>query len=196
MNPLRRRGPALLVGTTLALGGLLGSAQASPTYFGDEPFCGQVWGSLPEGGQLTASDEVVTDVRAGRHVCFDRLVIDLRGPADDAPSYDVRYVDTVSAQGSGAPVPLEGGAALRVIVGAPAHDDGYGATYAPDDRQQVVSVEGFDTFRQVAWAGSFEGQTSLGIGTRARLPFRVFTLLGQPGDDQAVRLVIDVGHRW
>jgi hypothetical protein len=57
-------------------------------------------------------------------------------------------------------------------------------------------VTGFRTVRQVAWAGSYEGTTSLGVGTRARLPFRVFTLLGSPGDDQAVRLVIDVGHRW
>ncbi|WRL64756.1 hypothetical protein U6N30_03010 [Blastococcus brunescens] len=54
----------------------------------------------------------------------------------------------------------------------------------------------YETFRQVAWAGSFEGQSSLGIGTRARLPFRVFTLVGDPGSDQAVRLVVDVGHLW
>ena len=190
-----RRGLALLAAALLS-GGLLGTAQASPTYHGDQPFCGQVWGSLPEGDGLTTSDAVVTDVRAGRHVCFDRLVIDLRGPADGAPSYDVRYVDAVSQQGSGHVVPLEGGAALRVLVGAPAHDDGYEPTFQPDENGDAVSVDGFDTLRQVAWAGSFEGQTSLGVGTRARLPFRVFTLLGHPGDDQAVRLVIDVGHRW
>jgi hypothetical protein len=60
----------------------------------------------------------------------------------------------------------------------------------------VVDTGGFETIRQVAWAGSFEGQTGMGIGTRARLPFRVFTLAGYPGDDRAVRLVIDIGHRW
>jgi hypothetical protein len=190
-----RRGVALVAAAVLS-GGLTGSAQASPTYYGDQPFCGQVWGSLPEGQQWTTSEAVVTDVRAGRHVCFDRLVIDLRGPADGAPSYDVRYVDHVHQPGSGASVPLEGGAALRVLVGAPAHDGGYQPTFHPDEDGDAVSVDGFDTLRQVAWAGSFEGQTTLGVGTRARLPFRVFTLLGQPGDDQAVRLVIDVGHRW
>ena len=190
-----RRGVALLAAAVLS-GGLFGTAQASPTYYGDEPFCGQVWGSLPEGEALTTSDAVLTDVRAGRHVCFDRLVIDLRGPADGAPSYDVRYVDAVSAPGSGDPVPLEGGAALRVVVGAPAHDDGYRPTFEPGQDGDAVSVDGFETIRQVAWAGSFEGQTTLGVGTRARLPFRVFTLLGTPGDDRAVRVVIDVGHLW
>ena len=45
----------------------------------------------------------------------------------------------------------------------------------------------------MTWAGSFEGRTSLGLGVRARLPFRVFSLAG-PGDGS--RVVIDVAHRW
>ena len=57
-------------------------------------------------------------------------------------------------------------------------------------------VAGFDTFRQVAWAGSFEGQTTLALGARARLPFRVLTLDGTPSSDHTPRLVIDVAHRW
>jgi hypothetical protein len=56
-----------------------------------------------------------------------------------------------------------------------------------------VNVTGYSTFRQVAWAGTFEGQTTVGLGVRARLPFRVFTLAG-PGSGS--RLVIDVAHRW
>jgi hypothetical protein len=51
-----------------------------------------------------------------------------------------------------------------------------------------VNVSGYRTFRQVAWAGSFEGQTNIGLGVRARLPFRVFTMPG--------RLVVDVAHLW
>ena len=54
-------------------------------------------------------------------------------------------------------------------------------------------MAGYSTFRQVAWAGSFEGQTTVGLGVRARLPFRVFALTG-PGTGS--RLVIDVAHRW
>jgi hypothetical protein len=54
-------------------------------------------------------------------------------------------------------------------------------------------VTGYQTFRQVAWAGSFEGQSTIALGVRARLPFRVFTLAG-PGTGS--RLVIDVAHFW
>ena len=55
------------------------------------------------------------------------------------------------------------------------------------------AVGGFTTFRQVAYAGSFEGQTSFALGVRARLPMRAFILAG-PGTGQ--RLVVDVAHRW
>jgi hypothetical protein len=54
-------------------------------------------------------------------------------------------------------------------------------------------VTGYQTFRQVAWAGSFEGYSSLGLGVRARLPFRVQTL---PGPGAGSRLVLDVAHFW
>jgi hypothetical protein len=50
------------------------------------------------------------------------------------------------------------------------------------------SVTGYQTFRQVAWAGTHHGTTSIGLGVRARLPFRVFTLPD--------RIVVDVAHRW
>jgi hypothetical protein len=59
-----------------------------------------------------------------------------------------------------------------------------------------VNVAGFSTFRQVAWAGSFEGQTTLALGVRARLPVRVFVLNGVPASDLGPRMVIDVAHRW
>jgi len=61
---------------------------------------------------------------------------------------------------------------------------------------EMVDVAGFDTFRQVASAGSFEGWTTLALGVRARLPFRVFLVRGAPYSDQALRLVVDVAHRW
>jgi hypothetical protein len=56
-----------------------------------------------------------------------------------------------------------------------------------------VNVTGYRTLRQVAHAGTFEGQTTIGVGVRARLPFRTFTLAG-PG--RGSRLVIDIAHRW
>jgi hypothetical protein len=124
-------------------------------------------------------------VRAGRNDCYDRLVFDVNGPAD---GYWVSYVDTVYEDPTGVPVPLRGGARLSVTVQAPSYDENYTPTYTPANRAELVNVTGFQTFRQVAWAGSFEGQTTVGLGVRARLPFRVFTLPG--------RIVVDVAHFW
>ncbi|MGY2083335.1 AMIN-like domain-containing (lipo)protein [Blastococcus sp. SYSU DS0539] len=192
MNRIRLGSLAVIAGVLTLLLGVLAPASAGAST--RAPYCGLVWGSLPESSAAATAGLTVTDVRAGRHACFDRLVVDLRGPAA-ATGYSVRYVGTVHEQGSGAVVPLAGGAALRVTVDAPAYDADGRATYLPPSRGQVVDVDGFRTFEQVAWAGSYEGTTTLGIGTRARLPFRTFTLLDAPGDD-AVRLVIDVAHRW
>ncbi|MDQ4501192.1 hypothetical protein [Sinomonas sp. ASV322] len=151
--------------------------------------CAAHWSSLPK-SIPTLSQATVENVRAGRHGCFDRLVIILHGKA---AGYNVRYVDQVLAQGSGKPVPLRGGAFLDVTVTSPAFDAAGRPTFVPANPSEVVNVGGFATFRQVAWAGSFEGYTSLGLGVRARLPFRVFILNGPDGGS---RLVVDVAHRW
>ena len=66
-------------------------------------------------------------------------------------------------------------------------------TYRPANPNELVNVTGYSTFRQVASGGSFEGYTTIGLGVRARLPFRTFVL---PGPGAGSRLVIDVGHRW
>ncbi|MGW1345010.1 AMIN-like domain-containing (lipo)protein [Kribbella sp. NPDC002412] len=151
--------------------------------------CPKGWGSLPETNSRTTTAPI-TNVRTGRHACFDRLVVDLRGRA---AGYDVRYVTNVTQDGSGFVVPLRGGAKLQVIVRAPAHTQAGQPTYSPANKRELTNVAGFSTFRQVAYAGSFEGQTTIGLGVRARLPFRVFTLAG-PGSN--TRLVVDVAHRW
>jgi hypothetical protein len=153
--------------------------------------CPTGWGSLPESGRTSAAGSL-TDVRAGRHACFDRLVLDVAAPATAA--YDVRYVPVVRTEGAGARVPLRGAADLRVIVRAPSYDPDTGAlVYRPADRREIVRTRGFRTFRQVAWAGSFEGQTTVGLGVRARLPFRVMVL---PGPGAGSRVVVDVAHSW
>ncbi len=151
--------------------------------------CSTRWGSLTESRRPASSGEV-TGVRSGRHTCFDRLVVDLGGRP---PGYTVRYVAAVTQDGSGARVPLRGGARLQVTMDAPAYDVQGRPTYRPTDRRELVDVTGYRTLRQVAWAGSFEGVTTLGVGVRARLPFRVFTVSG-PGHGS--RLVVDVAHRW
>jgi hypothetical protein len=161
----------------------------APAAAADAPYCGIRWGSLVKAHDATAVAPLV-NVRAGRHTCYDRLVLDFSRKAN---GYRVEYVSAVTEDGSGRLVPLRGEARLQIIAVAPAYDDSYRLTYLPANRRELVNVTGWQTFRQVAWAGSFEGQTTIGLGVRARLPFRVFTLDG-PGTGS--RLVIDVAHRW
>ncbi len=188
MNRTPVRLSILTLTTALTALVLPGSAQAAP-------YCGITWGSTAK--TSTAIDtEKLNDVRAGRHACFDRLVIDVGGQDVSFDSYEVRYVTQVRSEGAGDAVPVRGAADLQIVVRAPAYDENYGSTFTPANPREVVDVAGYSTFRQVAWAGSFEGQTTLALGVRARLPFRVFTLDGVPNSGDTPRVVIDVAHRW
>ncbi|XXC92426.1 hypothetical protein ACLLJJ_01895 [Streptomyces sp. A5-4] len=51
-----------------------------------------------------------------------------------------------------------------------------------------VNLTGYKTFKDTKFGASFEGQTQIGLGVRARLPFRVL----QSGD----KLTVDVAHTW
>ena len=151
------------------------------------PYCGIYWGSLAKSAEPHGAVGAVVNVRAGRHECFDRLVIDQGGKSY---RYSVGYVNAVTADGSGATVPLRGNAFLQIVLIA----DTNGPQSVPQaNRSELVDVAGWQTFRQVAAAGAFEGVVSVGLGVRDRLPFRVFTLDG-PGEGS--RLVIDVAHQW
>lgn len=169
------------------------SASAAPAAVtSTAPFCGIYWGSLPKYAHPSFIG-AITNVRTGRHPCFDRLVIDLTGA--HAPGYSVEYVSNVSMDGSGDLVPLRGGAKLRIIAFAPNYSVDYTqVTYNPPNPSEAVNVAEYSTFRQVAWAGSFEGQSTFGLGVRARLPFRVFTL--SDATSGTSRLVVDVAHYW
>lgn len=148
--------------------------------------CATAWGSLPEAGPAMTTAEIY-DIRAGRNACFDRLVVDVGGNA--AGAYSVRYVSAVRADGSGDVVPLRGGAFLEVVVRAPViPTDSFFVSAG-----NLIDTSGYRTFRQVGWGGSFEGQTTVGLGVRARLPFRVMVL---PGPGSNSRVVVDVAHRW
>ena len=178
---------------TVAAVAVLTAPAGSVTPATAAPYCGITWGSTDKIGDGYDWDGIYSGVRAGQHECYDRLVIDF----DGAPGwYWVGYVDAVSAEGTSDVVPLRGGARLAISLGAPAqgYDVQTGETaYVPDSPTRLVDVSGWRTFRQVAWAGSFGGFTSLGLGVRARLPFRVMVLEG-PGDGS--RVVIDVAHQW
>ena len=160
------------------------------------PYCGITWGSLAKARpEMTGAP--ITGVRVGRHDCFDRLVVDVAGRP--AAGYRVEYVNPpYRAEGSGDPLFVAGGAVLRILVLAPAYTEAGRATVPWAGTSVVIRPDrfragGFTTFRDLVWGGSFEGQSSFGLGVRARLPFRVMQLDG-PGT--ASRLVIDVAHRW
>lgn len=133
-------------------------------------------------------------VRAGRHACFDRLVFDVNGPA--AAGFAVRYVPVVTTDPKGDPLPVPGGAALQIVVRAPAlgtdgsgHQPGRVLAAVGDT---LVSTPGWPSLRAVRFAGSFEGQCTFAAGVRTKLPFRVFTQLGP--QDQIRRVVVDIAH--
>ncbi len=152
------------------------------------PSCGITWGSLTK----TAGDHgpaPLGQVRAGRHECFDRVVFEIDGPA---PGYRVGYVSQVRTQGEGAVLPLAGGAYIDVVLLSNVFDE-LGHLHYPGRVGDRLDVTGYQTLRDVKFGGCFEGATAFGVGVRARLPFRVFTLAG-PGSHS--RIVLDVAHRW
>jgi len=162
---------------TAILTGVLGASASAAD-------CSTNWGSLPKGSLGEYSEGPYESLRTGRQTCYDRLVLEAAGTGN---GYRVEYVDQVYQDGSGFLVPLRGAAKLRIVVQATA------APGFPAGSPELADVSGYATFRQVAGAGWFEGQTTIGLGVRARLPFRVFTL---PRDGGGMRLVIDVAHLW
>jgi hypothetical protein len=181
----------MVVAAAIAVAGITPVAMASAAPAGGAqqaaaaPYCGITWGSLAKSANPRTVPQL-TNIRAGRHACYDRLVFDVR--RGNVTGYWVKYVATMTSDGSGHVVPLRGGAKLSIAIQAPSYDDAGRPTYTFANRARLVNVSGYRTFRQVAWAGSYEGVTTVGLGTRARLPFRVFTLPG--------RVVVDVAHRW
>lgn len=166
------------------------AAQASPGAVtpAREAYCGITWGSLDKvAGPSTSPFSPLTGIRTGRHTCYDRMVFDVAGTA---PGYRVHYVDQVTTVARGDVLPLTGGARIEIVLRAPDHTPRGRVTYdvRTGARLPGVDLTGYRTFRSARYGGSFEGVTIVGLGVRARLPFRVFTL------DH--RLVVDVAHQW
>ncbi|MFN8097722.1 MAG: hypothetical protein U0Q21_05475 [Dermatophilaceae bacterium] len=186
-----RRLAALGAASALGIAGFSAAPSDAATP-GDLPMtaatCVKTWGSLPKTNPTMVVGPL-TGLRAGQHACYDRLVVDLDGRA---PGYRVRYVDQIIQMGSGAVVPVRGGARLQIDINAPAYDADGTLVYTPANPREAVDVSGYRTLRQVRWLGTFEGYSEFGVGVRARLPFRVFTLT----DGSDSRLVIDIAHSW
>ncbi|MDX3452013.1 hypothetical protein PV396_08630 [Streptomyces sp. ME02-8801-2C] len=189
MRGIRAAGTALVLAGAM-LGTAAGTAGAAPA---ESPraaaACPTGWGSgAKTGGDVMGADHL-TDVRTGRHECYDRMVFDV--PGGGQVGYHVQYVDRFYADPSNQYIPVTGGAILDIAVGAWSYDLEAGVPTYPGKVGKPlpgVNVSGYSTFRDAKFGGTFEGQTQVGLGVRARLPFRVLQL-----DD---RVVVDVAHSW
>ncbi|MDX6264413.1 MAG: hypothetical protein QOH84_6101 [Kribbellaceae bacterium] len=180
----------------LALAALPAGAVAVPAYAAQTSStavaagCPTGWGSLPEASTYQGWGQL-TNVRTGRHACYDRIVFDVQGK----PSwFRAHYVTNFYTVGEGKLIPARGGAKLEIILSVSSFDSDDGVpSYDPPNYHELTNVHGYRTFRQIVDEGSFEGETAIGVGLRARLPFRVFTLSGAGNTS---RIVVDVAHRW
>ncbi|MGW1361750.1 AMIN-like domain-containing (lipo)protein [Streptomyces chartreusis] len=179
---------AALMVATLGVAAVPAEATAGTT--AQATACPTGWGSQAE-TRSAGTLEPLTNVRTGRHACFDRMVVDVPGAGSSELGYSVRYVSRLYQDGSGRQITVGGGAVLEVRVTAPAYDPDTGKpTYPAKAGQRLtgVNLTGYRTFRDARFVGSFEGDTQIGLGVRARLPFRVWVAAG--------RVVIDVAHNW
>jgi hypothetical protein len=122
----------------------------------------------------------LTAIRSAQHTAdgYDRVVFDF---VSTLPGYDIRYVDTVIADGSGLPVTVPGQRWLRIVFRpAQAHDDAGG---------QVARSATLDLPMLKAYAitGDFEGVLTVVLGLGGPAGYRVTELPGTPG-----RISIDV----
>jgi hypothetical protein len=132
--------------------------------------------AAPAGAQ---SAPTLTDVRAGGHTGFDRVVFEFRGAV---PEHRVRYVKQLVQDGSGKPVSVAGTADLEVVFhGANAHEDDGTPTISPRRFRT-----GLPAVKEIAQIGDFEAVITYGIGVDSKRPIKVSTL------SNPSRLVIDV----
>lgn len=125
---------------------------------------------------------VLTAIRTGQHPGFDRIVLDLSGPA---PAVTKRWVDELIADGSGNIVWLTGEFFVEVVTSpAAAHNDAGKPTYRGAQKFRTRNLR---NVMAVAITGDYEANLSVGLGTRKRTWLRTFTLTSP------TRVVIDVG---
>jgi hypothetical protein len=159
MTTVSRRALGALAAIVLVLGGgVTAAAQPAPT--------------IPE----------LTAIRTGQHPGFDRVVLDLRGPA---PTATTRWVDELIADGSGEVVWLTGEFFVEVVTNpAAAHNDAGNSTYPGPQKFRTPNLR---NVMAVAITGDYEAYLSIGLGTRTRTWVRTFMLTSP------TRVVIDVG---
>lgn len=125
---------------------------------------------------------VLTDVRVGDHVGFDRIVLEFAG--NGTPGWVVNYVDEARLDGSGKAVTLGGEAVLDIYASGTTYPGPEGNYYS--GHGQFEPWKGGD-INDVHVGGTFEGYTQVLAGIEGDpVPFRVFALTDPS------RLVVDV----
>lgn len=147
------------------------------------PCTGFRFGTVARGFAGPLRPGPIEAIRVGRHSCFDRLVVDIRGPL---PGWGVKYRDALIADGSGRNVPFRGRKIMEINLNTNAHNIDTGRrTFTLPARPS------FPEFRDLILAGDFEGMTQIGVGVQNVRPFRVFTLPGARGH---TLWILDVQH--
>lgn len=131
-------------------------------------------------------DLSLRDIRIGEHEGFDRVVLEFKGTG--TPGWDVRYVKTPRAEGSGDVVDVQGDQVLMVNVSGVTLRKGFPETPADSyTGPRHFEPEDSDVVEDVHRIGMFEGYDQLFLGIDGdKAPFRV-SALTKPS-----RLVIDV----
>jgi hypothetical protein len=180
-------GAALLVGTA---GAMAPAAQASHR---PAPCSYKGWNNGLKNA-TNATEGSVNDIDAGRHRCYERIVV--RRGGDPWVGYDVRYVAAAYTDGEGAYVPMgSSNKILQVMVDSPSYNHfGYATnpnvskkhlrtwTNAAHTKWQTINFGSYKTVKVGKWLGSFEGTSTFALGlkpdpkaTGKKPLFRVFT---------------------
>ncbi|MGW7364140.1 AMIN-like domain-containing (lipo)protein [Streptomyces sp. NPDC054841] len=189
MRKLGTAAAALLVAGAglVATAGTAGAATGPVDKAPSAEACSTAWGS----GTKSATDsdtKPLRNITTSQSTCYDRMVFDVKGVSGKI-GYHVGYVPKFHQDGSGEQIPVTGGAILQIFVSAPSYDPAtHKPTYAGKAGKPLpgVKITGYKTFTDTKFGASFEGQTQIGLGVRAKLPFRV----QQSGD----KLIVDVAH--
>ncbi|MPQ98669.1 hypothetical protein GB931_12205 [Modestobacter sp. I12A-02628] len=175
--------------------GATGSATASPSpaapssggpggpaVTGEPPFPADAEPDASDGGPVAGGGLTVSDVRVAAQDGFDRVVFEFGGTGE--PSWDVRYAEQATSQGSGEVVDVPGAEVLQVTLGGVGYPYETGVTEWSGPEPLTAPDTG--RVAGVVFDATFEGLSTAFVGTSARAPFRVFTLTGP------TRVVVDV----
>ncbi|MGZ4655223.1 AMIN-like domain-containing (lipo)protein [Oryzihumus sp.] len=159
---------------------------ATPT---PSPGCTPFGSTAAKGSTLRPGEQLSgitgSSLRTARHPCFDRVVLEFRGPGL-IPGWYATYTNVLRGEQTGEPITpaLKGNAFIDVTFGAWYTGEPVGRP-AFSGPQQLLPV-GYPALREVRILDGFEGVSRLGIGVDQKRPFQVAWL------KDPYRMVVDI----